>query len=79
VPVAARPPAPAAFVDQSLSLMTQQREVTRWLVKGHSNKQIARDLDVGERTVKFCLAAIFRLLAAQNRTEAVVIANRLGR
>jgi DNA-binding NarL/FixJ family response regulator len=61
-----------------LPLTPRQRQVTEWLMKGHSNKQIARDLKIGEGTVKIHLAAIFRTLGAQNRTEAVMIASRLG-
>jgi DNA-binding NarL/FixJ family response regulator len=44
---------------------------------GHSNKQIARDLHIGEGTVKIHLAAVFRALGAQNRTEAVIMATKL--
>lgn len=58
-------------------LSRRQREVLTWLMKGHSNKQIARDLNLGEGTVKIHLAAVFRALGAQNRTEAVTIAMRL--
>jgi DNA-binding NarL/FixJ family response regulator len=59
-------------------LTPRQRQVTQWLMKGHSNKQIARELDIGLGTVKIHLAAILRALGAQNRTEAVIIAGRLN-
>ena len=75
---APRPPVPESRSEQPLSLTPRQRQVTEWLMKGHSNKQIARDLKIGEGTVKIHLAAIFRTLGAQNRTEAVMIASRLG-
>lgn len=68
-------PGPAMEVP---NLTPRQQEVTTWLMKGHSNKQIARSLNIGEGTVKIHLAAIFRTLGAQNRTEAVLIASRLG-
>ena len=51
-------------------------EVLRELVKGQSNKQIAKELDVTEGTVKIHLAAIFRILKVNNRTEAVLMAQR---
>jgi DNA-binding NarL/FixJ family response regulator len=60
------------------ALTPRQREVIAWLMKGHSNKQIARDLKIGEGTVKIHLASIFRAFGAQNRTEAVMTATRLG-
>jgi DNA-binding NarL/FixJ family response regulator len=59
-------------------LTQRQREVIAWLTKGHSNKQIARDLHIGEGTVKIHLASVFRALGVQNRTEAVMAAIRLG-
>jgi DNA-binding NarL/FixJ family response regulator len=77
------PAAPPALVSEPprqlpIPLTPRQRQVTEWLMKGHSNKQIARDLEIGEGTVKIHLALIFRTLGAQNRTEAVMIASRLG-
>jgi DNA-binding NarL/FixJ family response regulator len=62
----------------SPTLTLRQGQVVAWLMKGHSNKQIARDLNIGEGTVKIHLASIFRALGAQNRTEAVMAATRLG-
>ena len=61
-----------------LVLTPRQREVITHLRLGHSNKQIARDLKLGEGTVKIHVTAVFRRLRAQNRTEAVLIAGRLG-
>jgi DNA-binding NarL/FixJ family response regulator len=46
-------------------------------MKGHSNKLIARNLNIGLGTVKIHLAAIFRALGVKNRTEAVIIASQL--
>lgn len=58
-------------------LTERQLDVLRLLVRGHSNKLIARDLNIGEGTVKVHIAAIFRALGARNRTEAVANARRL--
>jgi DNA-binding NarL/FixJ family response regulator len=80
----AAPPAPVSEPLRQLPIpltprqRQRQRQVTQWLMKGHSNKQIARALEIGEGTVKIHLALIFRTLGAQNRTEAVMIASRLG-
>lgn len=49
----------------------RQQDVIRLLAAGKSNKEIARTLDLAEGTVKIHLAAIFRVLEARNRTEAV--------
>jgi DNA-binding NarL/FixJ family response regulator len=70
-------PGSEPLAPEPLMLTPRQRQVTEWLMKGHSNKQIARDLNIGEGTVKIHLAAIFRTLGAKNRTEAVMIASRL--
>lgn len=59
-------------------LTTRQIEVLRELVKGQSNKQIATELEVTEGTVKIHLAAIFRILKVNNRTEAVLMAQKMG-
>lgn len=54
----------------------RQRDVLRLLAAGKSNKEIARELDLAEGTVKIHLAAVFRALNARNRTEAVVLAGK---
>ncbi len=59
-------------------LTTRQVEVLRELAKGQSNKQIAKALEVTEGTVKIHLAAIFRILKVNNRTEAVLVAQKMG-
>jgi DNA-binding NarL/FixJ family response regulator len=54
------------------SFTPRQKEVMASLALGHSNKEIARDLNLGEGTVKIHVAAIFRQLSVQNRTEAAL-------
>jgi DNA-binding NarL/FixJ family response regulator len=55
----------------------RQRDVLRLLSEGRQTKEIARQLDLGEGTVKVHLAAIYRTLNARNRTEAVLMAGKL--
>jgi DNA-binding NarL/FixJ family response regulator len=52
--------------------------VLRLLRDGCTNKEIARKLDITERTAKAHVAAIFAALDAENRTQAVVTAQRRG-
>jgi DNA-binding NarL/FixJ family response regulator len=59
-------------------LTARQTEVLCELAKGQSNKQIAKALDVTEGTVKIHMAAIFRILKVNNRTEAVLVAQKMG-
>jgi NarL family two-component system response regulator LiaR len=48
------------------------------LAQGKTNKEIAAELVVTERTVKFHVSSILRKLNASNRTEAVTLAHQLG-
>jgi len=56
----------------------RQAEVLTLLAKGMSNKEIARELDLAESTVKIHVAAIFRELGARNRAQAVVLAQKMS-
>lgn len=69
---------PASEVNAAYSLTSRQIEVLRELAKGRSNKQIANALNVTEGTVKIHLASIFRILKVSNRTEAVLVAQKMG-
>jgi DNA-binding NarL/FixJ family response regulator len=60
------------------SLTLREREVLETLARGLGNKQIAAELGVSERTVKFHVSSLFAKLGAGNRTEAVTIAARAG-
>lgn len=59
-------------------LTDRQRDVLRLLAAGMSNKQICRELNLGEGTIKVHIAAIYRSLEVVNRTEAANVARRLG-
>jgi DNA-binding NarL/FixJ family response regulator len=55
-----------------LASLTDRQQLTLMLaVRGKSNKEIARELDASEGTVKLYLSTAFRLLGVSNRTEAV--------
>ena len=71
-----RVPLAASSVD-SLGLTPRQLDVLRLLGQGHSNKEIARVLELAEGTVKLHISAILRALGVNNRTRAVVAAARL--
>ena len=59
-------------------LSNREREVLRLVANGRSNKEIAGELGVTERTVKFHVTAIFNKLGADNRAQAVAIAHQRG-
>jgi DNA-binding NarL/FixJ family response regulator len=60
------------------SLTPQQFRVLTMLSSGLLNKQIAWELNVSEATVKAHMTAIMQKLGATNRTQAVVLAQRLA-
>ncbi len=60
------------------ALTLRQIEVLHLLSEGYTNKEIARTLNITERTAKAHLSAILEALNAENRTQAVVAAQRAG-
>jgi two-component system, NarL family, nitrate/nitrite response regulator NarL len=56
----------------------RQIEVAKLLLQGNSNKVIARRLNLSEGTIKAHVSAIFQVIGAKSRVEAVVIAARSG-
>ena len=59
-------------------LTARELEVLELLAKGMTNKEIAADLVITVRTVKFHVSSILRKLEAGNRTEAVRAAAERG-
>ena len=62
----------------AFALTPRETETLRYLAAGTSNKTIALELGISEHTVKFHVNSVMNKLNAQNRTEAVVNAMRLG-
>lgn len=59
-------------------LTPQQFRVLQMLGAGQLNKQIAFELGISEATVKAHMTAIMRKLGVTNRTQAVLMAGKLG-
>ncbi len=55
-------------------LSKREAEVLRGICEGKSNKEIARDLDLQEVTIKLHVKTLSRKLDARNRTHAAMIA-----
>lgn len=53
-------------------LTERERAVALAVARGASNKEIARQLDIGERTVKAHLSAIFKKLAVRDRLQLIL-------
>ncbi len=69
---------PAAAAEQVEPLSERELEVLRLAARGLTNKAIAAQLKVSDRTVQGHLASIYGKLAVASRTEAVTKALKLG-
>jgi DNA-binding NarL/FixJ family response regulator len=61
--------APTTTGDRLVLLTDREREIVRLIGSGESNKQIARDLCITERTVKAHLTGIFRKFGVADRVR----------
>jgi len=65
------------YVDELLAQLTKrEQEVALEAAKGLSNKEIARILDITERTVKAHLASIFNNLKVKDRLQLALMLNK---
>jgi DNA-binding NarL/FixJ family response regulator len=72
------PKARAPCSPADLGLTGRQLAVLGLMMRGKSNKAIARALDLAEPTVKNHVTAILKALKSSNRTEAVIAVGELG-
>lgn len=63
---------------EALGISERELEVLAEIAAGHSNKEIARRLDLSPNTVKTHLARLFEKLQARRRTDAIARARELG-
>lgn len=63
-------------LDQLLS--DREQEILEQLASGKTNKEIARQLELTENTVKFHLKNVFSKLSVNRRTQAIAEARRLN-
>ncbi len=62
----------------SLGLTTRQTQVLALLLRGQSNKLIARALNLSVETIKDHVAAVLRSLNVSSRTQAVLAVSRIS-
>ena len=66
----------SGVVDHKLT--RRERDILSLLSEGRSNRSIAQHLYLSEKTIKSHLAAIYRKLGVTNRTQAAMMARKLG-
>ncbi len=59
-------------------LSQREKQVLSGLCHGRSNKEIARELDLQEVTIKLHVRTLCKKLNAKNRTQAALIAKDAG-
>lgn len=64
--------------EASVVLTARETDVLRLVATGHSNKQVATALGIGESTVKTHLLKVFEKLGVADRTRAVTLAMERG-
>ena len=60
------------------SLTDRERDVLRGVTRGLANKEIGRELNLAEVTIKLHLRSVFRKMGARGRADAAVIATKAG-
>jgi two-component system nitrate/nitrite response regulator NarL len=59
-------------------LSPREREIVQLIAKGHSNKLIARELDIAETTVKIHVQHVFKKLELSSRLQVALFASSSG-
>jgi len=63
---------------RAVTLSNREREVLACVAEGLQNKQIARRLEISEKTVKAHLTSVFSQIGVTDRTQAALWAQRNG-
>jgi DNA-binding NarL/FixJ family response regulator len=70
-PAGAAPARPAGLTEREV-------EVLKLIAQGRTNKELASELFISEKTVHHHVSSIFAKIGVGNRTEAAAFANRNG-
>ncbi len=72
-----RQPSARAIAGDALSDLTQrEKQILELVAQGQSNKMVARELGLSEKTVKFYMTNILQKLQVHNRVQAALLAQR---
>jgi DNA-binding NarL/FixJ family response regulator len=62
---------------EAMRLSLREEQVLRLLLRGHTNREIASTLTIGEKTVKHYMTILMQKLNVRNRVEVVLAAQQL--
>ena len=62
----------------AVELTRREKEVLECLTKGHSNREIAEVLQIGEKTVRMHVSSVLEKMGARDRTQATIYAIQRG-
>jgi DNA-binding NarL/FixJ family response regulator len=77
--LAAPAPRPKEGEDPLEALTIREEQILREVSIGLTNKEIARKLELSEKTIKHYMSGVLHKLSARNRVEAIVASRRLKR
>lgn len=63
---------------QQKRLSVREEQIVSHLMRGQTNREIARSLDISEKTVKHYMTILMQKLDVRNRVEAVIAAQKIG-
>ena len=73
-----RPDDTTTSTDPLDELTGRERQILELLATGSSNKEIAREINLSEKTVKHYMTNILQKLQVRNRVEAALLAQRIA-
>ena len=63
---------------RAIKLSIREDQIVRLLLKGRTNKEIANQLNISEKTVKHYMTLLMQKLNVRNRVEVIIAAQKLG-
>ena len=73
-----REPSPADAAAGAPAFTPRERELLKWVARGHDNLQIAAHMGLADKTVRNALSLLYQRLGVEGRPQAVVRARELG-
>jgi len=71
-----KPPEEVAFEDKFSDLTVREEQILVSISRGLSNKEIGRELEITEKTVKHYVTNVLQKLQVRNRVEAALLAQK---